>query len=101
QRRKHMRIARVVGRAVSTIKEASLVGQKLLLVRETDERNAFTGPVFVAVDSVGAGTGELVLIAEGSAARQAGTTSGQPVDAVIMGILDSLEIDGTVTFRKA
>ncbi len=56
-----MRIARVVGRAVSSVKEGSLVGQKLLLVRETDERNSFTGPVFVAVDAVGAGTGELVL----------------------------------------
>ena len=55
----------------------------------------------VPVDLVGAGTGELVLVSEGSAARQSGTTSGQPVDAVIMGILDSLEVDGTVTFRKS
>jgi microcompartment protein CcmK/EutM len=95
-----MRIARVVGRAVSTAKAESLVGQKLLLVRESDEHGAFTGPVFVAVDAVGAGTGELVLVADGSAARYTGTTSGQPIDAVIMGILDSLETDGTVTFRK-
>lgn len=96
-----MRIARVVGSAVSTVKDASLVGHKLLLVQETDERNEVTGPVFVAVDAVGAGTGELVLVAEGSAARQTSTTSGQPVDAVIMGVLDSLEVGGTVTFRKS
>jgi ethanolamine utilization protein EutN len=96
-----MRIARVVGTAVSTVKEASLVGQKLLLVRETDERNELTGTVFVAVDAVGAGTGELVLVSQGSAARHSATTSGQPIDAVIMGILDSLEVDGTVTFRKS
>ncbi len=96
-----MRIARVVGSAVSTVKEPSLVGHKLLLVRESDETNKLTGAVFVAVDVVGAGTGELVLIAEGSAARHTTKTSGQPVDAVIMGILDSLEVDGTVTFRKA
>ena len=96
-----MRIARVVGSAVSTVKEPSLVGHKLLLVREADEGNTVTGPVFVAVDLVGAGTGELVIVSEGSAARQSGTTSGQPVDAVIMGILDSLEVDGTVTFRKS
>ena len=96
-----MRIARVVGTAVSTIKESSLVGQKLLLVRAADERNEVTGEVFVAVDAVGAGPGELVLISEGSAARHAATTSGQPVDAVIMGILDSLEVEGTVTFRKS
>lgn len=96
-----MRIARVIGRAVSTVKDSSLVGHKLLLVRATDEHNKLAGEVFVAVDVVGAGTGELVLVSEGSAARQCGTTSGQPVDAVIMGILDSLEIDGTVTFRKS
>jgi len=96
-----MRIARVVGTAVSTIKESSLVGHKLLLVREADESNELIGPVFIAVDVVGAGTGELVMVSEGSAARESGTTSGQPVDAVIMGILDSLELDGTVTFRKS
>jgi len=95
-----MRIARVVGSAVSTAKEASLVGHKLLLVREADETGKETGPVQVAVDAVGAGTGELVMVSEGSAARQTGTTGGQPVDAVIMGILDSLEVGGTVTFRK-
>ena len=96
-----MRIARVVGSAVSTVKEQSLVGHKLLLVREADEGGEMTGPVFVAVDVVGAGTGELVMVTEGSAARQSSTTSDQPVDAVIMGILDSLEVDGTVTFRKS
>ena len=96
-----MRIARVVGSAVSTVKEKSLVGHKLLLVREADERSEMTGPVFVAVDVVGAGAGELVMVTEGSAARQSDTTSDQPVDAVIMGILDSLEVDGTVTFRKS
>lgn len=96
-----MRIARVVGSAVSTVKESSLVGHKLLLVREADETGETSGPVRVAVDVVGAGTGELVMISEGSAARQASVTHDQPVDAVIMGILDSLDIDGTVTFRKS
>ena len=96
-----MRLARVVGSAVSTVKAASLVGQKLLLVREADEKNELVGAVFVAVDAVGAGSGELVIVSEGSAARQVSTTTGQPVDAVIMGILDSLEVDGNVTFRKS
>jgi microcompartment protein CcmK/EutM len=96
-----MRIARVVGSAVSTVKEPSLTGHKLLLVRAADEFNEVSGPVFVAVDAVGAGSGELVLVAEGSAARYTTKTGDQPVDAVIMGILDSLEVDGTVTFRKA
>ena len=96
-----MRIARVIGSAVSTVKEPSLVGHKLLLVRESDESNELTGPVFVAVDLVGAGTGELVLVSEGSAARHSTTTTDQPVDAVIMGVLDSLEVGGRVTFRKS
>ena len=96
-----MRIARVIGSAVSTIKDKTLVGHKLLLVQETNESGSVTGPPFVAVDVVGAGSGELVLVAEGSAARHSATTTGQPVDCVIMGILDSLEVGGTVTFRKS
>jgi microcompartment protein CcmK/EutM len=97
-----MLIARVVGSAVSTAKDVSLTGKKLLLVREADETGAATGPVFVAVDGVGAGTGELVLVARGSAARHSSSTDGQqPVDALVMGILDSMDIDGTVTFRKS
>jgi len=96
-----MRIAKVVGSAVSTVKEASLVGHKLLLVQEADESGTVSGPVMVAVDVVGAGTGELVIVTEGSAARQSGATADQPVDAIIMGVLDSLEMDGHVTFRKS
>lgn len=96
-----MRIARVVGSAVSTVKVPSLVGHKLLLLREADEQNEMTGAVFVAVDAVGAGSGELVLVSEGSAGRQTPTTADQPVDAVIMGILDSLEVGGTFTFVKS
>lgn len=96
-----MRIARVVGSAVSTVKETSLVGHKLLLVREAGEDGEPFGPVQVAVDVVGAGTDELVIVSEGSAAREPRVTSGQPVDAIIMGILDSLEVGGTVTFRKS
>ena len=97
-----MLIVQVVGAAVSTVKDASLVGKKLLLVREADETGATTGPVFVAVDGVGAGTGELVLVARGSAARHSSSTDGsQPADALVMGILDSMDVGGTVTFRKS
>lgn len=97
-----MLIARVVGSAVSTAKDQSLTGKKLLLVREADETGAATGPVFIAVDGVGAGTGELVLITRGSAGRHSSSTStGQPIDALVMGILDSMDVDGVVTFRKS
>lgn len=95
-----MRIARVVGSAVSTIKADALRGTKLLILRDASPDDRVRGEVFVAVDAVGAGYGELVLVATGSAARQTDMTKDAPVDCVIMAILDSLEVDGTVTFRK-
>ena len=95
-----MLIARVVGSAVSTMKDRQMSGLKLLILREATPADELVGDPFVAVDSVGAGEGELVLVARGSAARQTDTTRDRPVDAVIMGILDSLEVDGEVSFRK-
>jgi ethanolamine utilization protein EutN len=96
-----MLIARVVGSAVSTVKDPQMTGLKLLLVREASPADEPTGDPFVAVDSVGAGEGELVLVARGSAARHTEKTIDRPVDAVIMGVLDSLEYDGEVTFTKS
>jgi ethanolamine utilization protein EutN len=96
-----MLIARVVGAAVSTIKDGQLTGLKLLLVREATPGDELVGDPFVAVDLVGAGEGELVLVAQGSAARQTERTRDRPVDALIMAILDSLEMDGQITFRKS
>ena len=95
-----MRIARVVGSAVSTIKADQLRGAKLLIVRPASVADELTGEPFVAVDSVGAGEGELVLVSEGSAGRVTDMTADAPVDAVIMAILDSLEVAGQTTFRK-
>lgn len=95
-----MRIARVVGSAVSTIKTDSLHGCKLLVLRPATPSDETYGDPFVAVDAVGAGEGELVLVAEGSAARQTDRTVEAPADAVIMAILDSLELDGQTSFRK-
>jgi microcompartment protein CcmK/EutM len=96
-----MRIAKVVGVTVSTIKDEKLQGRKLLVVRETDETGELYGKPMVAVDTLDAGVGELVLVAQGSAARQTSMTDKSPVDTVIMAIIDSLEVDGRVTFRKA
>lgn len=96
-----MLIAKVVGTTVSTIKDEKLVGRKLLIVRQTDEHGEPFGKPFVAVDTVDAGIGDLVLTAAGSSARQTDVTKDTPVDAVIMSIIDSLEVDGKVVFRKA
>ncbi len=96
-----MLIARVVGSAVSTIKEETLRGLKLLVVQEATPANELRGEPFVAADTVGAGEGELVLVVVGSAARQTDKTHDYPVDAAIIAILDSLEVDGQVPFRKS
>jgi microcompartment protein CcmK/EutM len=96
-----MLIARVIGTTVSTIKDEKLVSRKLLIVRQTDETGSPIGKPFVAVDTVDAGVGDLVLTAAGSSARQTAITKDTPVDAVIMAVIDSLEVDGTVVFRKS
>ncbi len=96
-----MLIARIVGSAVSTIKDDNLRGLKLLIVQEATPKDELRGEPFVAADTVGAGEGELVLVVTGSAARQTDKTRDYPVDAAIIGILDSLEVANEVTFRKS
>ena len=96
-----MIIAKVVGSAVATIKDENLIGTKLLIVRETNLQGEPTGKPLVAIDTVNAGTGDLVLIAGGSSARQTTLTKNRPVDAVIMAVVDSLEVEGEVTYRKS
>lgn len=95
-----MQICRVIGSTVSTIKDDKLTGRKLLIVREADESGVPLGKPYVAVDTVDAGAGDLVLVAAGSSARQTTQTKDSPVDAVIMAVVDSLEVGGRVTFRK-
>jgi microcompartment protein CcmK/EutM len=95
-----MLIARVIGTTVSTIKDEKLVGRKLLVCRPSDENGEASGKPYVAIDTVDAGIGDLVLTAAGSSARQTTITKDTPVDAVIMGIIDSLHVDGKETFRK-
>jgi microcompartment protein CcmK/EutM len=96
-----MLIARVIGTTVSTIKDEKLQGKKLLIVRQTDERGAPSGKPFVAIDTVDAGVGDLVLTAAGSSARQTTITKDTPVDAVIMAVIDTLEVEGEMTFVKS
>ena len=95
-----MLIARIVGTTIATIKDEKLVGQKLLICRETDETGQVTGKPYVAVDTVDAGVGDLVLTAHGSSGRQTTITKDRPVDAVIMAIVESLDVGGEVTYQK-
>lgn len=95
-----MLIARVIGTAISTIKDPGMKDDKLLILKQTDPTGKIIGKPFVAVDLVDAGEGELVLTDHGSSARQTYLTKDCPVDAVVMAVIDHLEVDGEVVFRK-
>jgi microcompartment protein CcmK/EutM len=92
-----MKLGRVVGTVVSTRKDASLASLKLLVVENLTMTLDREGGFVVAVDAVGAGQDEVVLYASGSSARLTPATKDRPVDAVIMAIVDSFDIDGNVT----
>ena len=95
-----MLIAKVIGSAVASVKLDALKSSKLLVVSPADGHGVVNGAPFLAVDLVGAGSGELVVVSQGSSARMAAGANSSPVDAAIIGILDSLQIDGDVAFRK-
>ena len=95
-----MILAQVVGTVVSTRKDKGLLGLKLLLTREVDGAFKPTGNFVVAADAVGAGVEELVLIAAGSSARLTEVSRDRPVDAVICGIVDAVEMDGRDVYLK-
>lgn len=87
-----MQIATVVGTVVATRKHAALIGAKLLLVQPHTPEGEARGPVLLAIDSVGAGIGERVLVViEGKAAGDALGRRGAPVDAAIIGIIDQVD----------
>ena len=95
-----MNLAKVLGRVVSSQKEEAIEGLKLLMLGVAGSDGKLTGGSVVAVDAVGAGEGEYVLYASGSSARQTVVTDGKPVDAVVMAIVDSWDIDGEDKYKK-
>src|SRR5213083_1346251 len=94
-----MFLARVKGNVVATQKVTSMVGSKLLIVEPlrvdpaNRDRLIGTGRTFVCVDTVGAGQGETVLIVQGSSARLTPETEKLPVDAAIVGIVDTVNVE--------
>lgn len=99
-----MFIGRITGRLVATQKVKTMVGQKLLIVEplrvnEEDQSDLQpTGRTFVAVDTVGAGEGEVVLCVQGSSARFTDQTKTLPVDCAIVGIVDNVRLGGKSIF---
>ncbi|HEV3340599.1 MAG TPA: EutN/CcmL family microcompartment protein [Pirellulales bacterium] len=101
-----MFLAKVTGSVVATQKTATMTGHKLLIVEPyridggNRERLVSTGRTFVAVDTVGAGQEEFVLIVQGSSARLTPETKNLPVDAVIIGIVDTVHVDQKCVFDR-
>lgn len=96
-----MMLARVIGTVVCTQKTPSLEGVKLQLVQPLTAIDISSeGRPLVAIDAIGAGRNEVVLLASGSSARQTEQTANTPCDAVIMAIVDLIEVDGKEVFRK-
>jgi microcompartment protein CcmK/EutM len=101
-----MFVARVIGSLVSTQKVDAMVGRKLLVVEpyrldpKGRDKLVSAGRTFVAVDTVGAGEGELVLITQGSSARLTPETKNLPIDTVIIGIVDTVHVDHACVYAK-
>jgi ethanolamine utilization protein EutN len=101
-----MFIARVTGSVVSTQKTASMTGHKLLIVEpyrldsQTRSSLVTTGRTFIAVDTLGAGEGEYVLVTQGSSARLTPETKELPIDAVVIGLIDTVNVDRRPVFRR-
>ena len=89
-----MIIARILGTVVATQKDARLEGKKLLVVRPLNADGSDTSGYVVAVDTVGAGFHERVLVVAGSSARLAQGMKDTPVDAAIIGVIDTVDIVG-------
>lgn len=95
-----MIFAKVTGTVVSTQKDPNLNGKKLLLCREVDHSGAPLKSYHVAVDAVQAGEGDFVLISYGSSARMTAETEKAPVDAVILAIIDDVQITHQMKSKK-
>ncbi len=87
-----MLLGKVVGTIWSTRKDENLVGSKFLIIRQLNLDYTPKDSTVIAIDSVGAGVGEVVLVAQGSSARQTDITQNKPVDAVVMAIVDKLDV---------
>lgn len=95
-----MQIAKVCGTVVSTQKEPSLTGVKFLLLQLLDEEGQPLPEYEVAADSVGAGVDEWVLVTRGSAARQIPGSETRPLDALVIGIIDTVNLDKRLLYSK-
>jgi microcompartment protein CcmK/EutM len=101
-----MFVALVTGSVVATQKTESMTGHKLLVVEpyrlddKSRDRLVTTGRTFIAVDTLGAGEGQLVLVTQGSSARLTPETKTLPIDAVVIGLVDTVRVEGKEVFTR-
>lgn len=95
-----MVVAKVLGTVVATVRIDGVDRPTYLLVEQCDTHGMGRKKYLVALDTVGAGPEELVLLSQGSSARQTAVSDKKAVDAVIVGIIDSVEQEGRETYRK-
>ncbi|AOX02348.1 MULTISPECIES: EutN/CcmL family microcompartment protein [Moorena] len=95
-----MQIAKVRGTVVSTYKDPSLRGTKFLFLQYLDDAGEPLPKYEVAADIVGAGINEWVLVSRGSAARQVGESDKRPIDAMVVGIIDTVSVDNSMLYSK-
>lgn len=96
-----MIIGEIVGNVVSTNKAEELTGKKMLIVQPVDMTTLEKeGKPLVSIDTVGSGNGEIVMVVGGSSARQTNLTKDTPIDSAIVGVINTIEINGTETFNK-
>ncbi len=95
-----MILGKVVGTVVSTTINADIKGAKFLLVEKTNQSGLPKGDYLVALDLVGAGHNELVMISEGSSARETFVTKNKPIDAIIVGIIDLIDENDILVYKK-
>jgi len=102
-----MFVALVTGSVVATQKTESMTGHKLLVVEpyrldeKSRDRLVSTGRTFIAVDTLGAGEGQFVLVTQGSSARLTPETKTLPIDAVVIGLVDTVRVEGKEVFKRS
>ena len=95
-----MIICKVVGQAVSTVKDDRLKGPRMLIVGRIENDPNIVKNQFVALDSIGAGEGEVVGVIQGAPAQKAFKQEGIPIDAAVVAIFDTLSIEGKDIYKK-
>ena len=95
-----MQLGEVIGTVVASQKDPKLLGCKFLVVRNVDAEMKALGSYAIAIDTVGAGKGDVILHVAGSSARMTEETKDRPVDACIMAIVDVVELEGRNTYEK-